>query len=208
MRLAITWQELGRRCRKLGTELLFFAVIIGVTFAARSAVADHYYIPSGSMEYSLLVGDRVLVDKTAYGLRIPFTEIEILEERSPARGEIVVFDSPESGVRLIKRVVGVSGDQLALVDGCITVNGERLESRESPGVELFGERRADLNLSSGGGRDLPVQVVPEGMVFVMGDHRGGSRDSRVFGLIPASDIYGRAFRLYFRSGEGLVWRPL
>ena len=99
-------------------------------------------------------------------------------------------------MRLIKRVVGVAGDQLALVAGRVAVNGERLESRESPGVELFGEHRAELNLSSGGGRDLRVQVVPEGMVFVMGDHCGGSRDSRVFGLIPASDIYGRAFRLY------------
>ena len=208
MRVAMTWQEFGQRCRKLGAELLFFAVIIGFTFAARSAVADHYYIPSGSMEYSLLVGDRVLVDKTVYGLRIPFTKIEILEGRSPVRGEIVVFDSPESGLRLIKRIVGIAGDHLALVDGRITVNGERLESRESPGVELFGERRAELNLSSGGGRDLPAHVVPEGMVFVMGDHRGGSRDSRVFGFIPASDIHGRAFRLYFRRGEGLVWRRL
>jgi len=204
----MTWQEFGKRCRKFGAELLFFAAIIGFTFAARSALADHYYIPSGSMEYSLRVGDRVLVDKITYGLRVPFTEIEILEGRSPERGEIVVFDSPESGVRLIKRVVGVAGDQLTLIDGRITVNGRRLESRESPGIELFGGHRAELNLSSGGGRDLPVQVVPEGMVFVMGDHRGGSRDSRVFGLIPESDIYGRAVRLYFRSGEGLVWRPL
>ena len=144
----MNWQEFGQRCRKFGSELLFFAVIIGFTFAARSALADHYYIPSGSMEYSLMVGDRVLVDKTSYGLRIPFTEIEVLEGRSPRRGEIVVFDSPESGVRLIKRVVGIAGDQLALVDGRITVNGERLESPEAPGTEMFGEHRAEVKLES------------------------------------------------------------
>ena len=92
------------RLRSLAKEGLTLAAVIAFTFAARSTFADHYTVPSGSMEQTLQVGDRVLVDKTAYGVRIPFTELEIVQRYEPARGEVVILDSPTSGVRLIKRV--------------------------------------------------------------------------------------------------------
>ena len=122
---------MSSKLRKIGSELLILASVIVFSLAARSVIADHYYIPSESMEYSLLVGDRVLVDKRVYGLRLPFTNIEVLEGRSPERGEVVIFDSPESDVRLIKRVVAVEGDRVEVVDGKLFINGERLPAGTS-----------------------------------------------------------------------------
>lgn len=196
------------RLRRIGSELLILAAVIFCSLAARSALADHYYIPSESMEYSLHVGDRVLVDKRAYGLRVPFTDVKITEGDFPQRGEIVVFDSPESGVRLIKRVVAVAGDRIEVREGKLIINGERLESPTAADLEVFGEREAQLNLRGGGGPDMEPTVVPEGKVMVMGDNRGNSRDGRAFGFISKDEIYGHAFRLYYRRGEGFVWKPI
>ena len=196
------------RLRRIASELLILAGVIVVSLAARSALADHYYIPSESMEHSLLVGDRVVVDKTAYGLRIPFTGVKLLEGAAPQRGEIVIFDSPESGVRLIKRIVAVGGDEVSVRRGMLTINGKRVESETAAEVEVFGDRLALLNLKAGGGPDMEPTVVPVGKVMVMGDNRGNSRDSRAFGFIPIEDIYGHAFRLYYRRGNGFEWRPI
>jgi signal peptidase I len=201
-------QEGGSRLRRIGSELLILAAVVVVSLAARSALADHYYIPSESMEHSLLVGDRVVVDKTAYGLRLPFTQFKLLSGSAPRRGEIVVFDSPESGVRLIKRIVAVGGDEVSVRQGKLTINGKPIESERAESIEMFDDRMATLNLSSGGGPDMAPTVIPPGKVMVMGDNRGNSRDSRAFGFIPVDDIYGHAFRLYYRRGEGFVWRPV
>lgn len=199
---------MSSRLRRIGTELLILAAVVVVSLAARSALADHYYIPSESMENSLLVGDRVLVNKTAYGLRIPFTDIKLLERGSPQRGEIVIFDSPESGVRLIKRIVAIGGDEVRVERGRLIINGESIESENAADIEVFGERIAPLNLGAGGGPNMDTTTVPEGSVMVMGDNRGNSRDSRAFGFIPVDQIYGHAFRLYYRRGDGFVWRPV
>lgn len=199
---------MSTRLRRFGSELLILASVVIVSLAARSALADHYYIPSESMEHSLLIGDRVMVDKTAYGLRIPFTDIKLVEGASPERGEIVIFDSPESGVRLIKRVVAVAGDTVEVHAGKLTINGVRMESDTAADLEVFGERQATLNMAAGGGPDMEPTVVPAGTVMVMGDNRGNSRDSRSFGFIPENAIYGHAVRLYYRRGDGFVWRPI
>jgi len=199
---------MSSRLRRIASELLILAGVVVVSLAARSALADHYYIPSESMEYSLLVGDRVLVDKTAYGLRIPFTGIKLIQGTPPERGEIVIFDSPESGVRLIKRIVAVAGDEVEVDNGKLIINGERMESDNAADLELFGERQAELSLRSGGGPDMDLTVIPAGRVMVMGDNRGNSRDSRAFGFIPVDAIYGHAFRLYYRRGDGFVWEPI
>jgi signal peptidase I len=111
-------------------------------------------------------------------------------------------------VRLIKRVVAVGGDRVEVRNGRLWINGESLESKNAADLELFGERQAQLNLTGGGGPDMEPTVVPDGTVMVMGDNRGNSRDSRAFGFIPKDDIYGHAFRLYYRRGDGFVWRPI
>lgn len=181
-------------------------LLLGI-FAVRSSLADHYYVPSGSMEFTLMSGDRVLVSKAAYGLRIPFTKFELTDGNGVGRGDVAIFDSPRDGTRLIKRIVGVGGDTISLNAGYLSVNGVLLAQNFEP-VELFDEHVAPLNLEDGGGPDIDQQFIPEGMVLAVGDHRGSSLDGRYFGLVPESDIYGKALAVYRRKDEGFVWRPL
>jgi signal peptidase I len=189
----------------LKQEAISLAIVLAAVTAARSSLADHYYVPSGSMENSLVPGDRVFVDKTAYGFRIPLTKIDLFGSRTPERGEIAVFDSPRDGTRLIKRIVAVGGDVVNLVDGKLAINGTPLGDTE---LEHFGARAATLNLDDGGGPDLRDLVIPTGMVLAIGDHRGNSLDGRFFGPIPETELFGRAVAIYYRSGDGFVWKPL
>jgi signal peptidase I len=186
---------------EIGSLLMVLVLVTG----ARSSLADHYYVPTGSMEYSLLPGDRVVVDKTAYGLRIPLTKIDLFGGRAPVRGDIAVFNSPRDGKRLIKRIVAVGGDEVTLEDGQLSINGRPLGDRE---LEDFGGREALLNLRDGGGPDIGNLVVPVGMVLALGDHRGDSVDGRYFGLIDQRELFGRAIAIYYRSDDGFTWLPL
>ena len=181
-------------------------LVVGI-LAARSTLADHYYVPSGSMEYTLIAGDRVFVDKRAYGLRLPFTTIDLTRGESVQRGDIVIFDSPRDGTRLIKRVVAVGGDDVVIRDGHLSINGERLASLEDNNVELIGEKIVHLNLTDGGGPAL-AGVIADGMVLAIGDHRGNSLDGRIFGAVSEDEIYGRAVAIYYRRGAGFGWRDL
>jgi signal peptidase I len=193
------------------SELTSLAIVLAAVTAARSSLADHYYVPSGSMEYSLMPGDRVVVNKMAYGFRIPLTKIDIFGSSTPGRGEIAVFDSPEDGkTRLIKRIVAIGGDHVSVVNGQLSINGQPLGDRK---IEHFGEREAFLNLTTqmsynqGGGPNFEADVPP-GMVLAMGDHRGNSNDGRKFGFIDERELFGRAVAIYYRSGEGFTWKPL
>ena len=187
------------------SELISLAIVLAAVTAARSSLADHYYVPSGSMQYTLMDHDRVVVNKMAYGFRIPLTKIDIFGSSTPERGEIAVFDSPEDGsTRLIKRIVAIGGDHVLVRNGQLSINGEALGDRQ---VEHFGERDALLNLRSGGGPDIEIDVPP-GMVLAMGDHRGNSNDGRKFGLIDERELFGRAVAIYYRRGEGFTWMPL
>jgi len=191
--------------RREGRQLLVLLVLLAV---ARTSLANHYEVPSGSMEHTLMPGDRVVVDMSAYGLRVPFTDVVVVPRDQPARGDIVVFKSPRDGVRLIKRVVATGGDRVALVDGRLSIDGRALAEPGPGDAERFGRRIARLNLDMGGGPDIDGLVVPPGQVLVVGDHRGNSADGRYFGLVPASALYARAVGVFWRSGEGPVWKAL
>jgi signal peptidase I len=204
------------------SELVSLAVVLAAVTAARSSLADHFFVPSGSMEYTLMPGDRVIVNKMSYGFRIPLTKIDLFGSSTPQRGEIAVFDSPEDGTtRLIKRIVAIGGDRVSVVDGQLSINGQPLGDRS---VEHFGERDALLNLTSqthynrGGGPNFE-EVVPPGMVLAMGDNRGNSNDGRKFGFISEKELFGRAVAVYYRSNgcswvnvpciiDGFTWKPL
>lgn len=188
------------------TELPQFLLFVALLLAARSSLADHYYVPSGSMEYTLMSGDRVVVDKRAYGLRVPFTDIKLAPGGSVSRGEVVIFDSPHDGTRLIKRIVAVGGDEFLIRDGRIVLNGRTLG--DTGNIEQFGTRTAKLNLQHGGGPDAYLRQVPPGMLLAVGDHRGNSFDGRMFGLVAEDDVYGRAIAVYFRRDQHFVWKPL
>lgn len=184
------------------------ALLILLLLAGRSSLADHYFVPSGSMEYTLMPGDRVVVDKTAYGIRIPFTKIDLVDVRKPRAGEIAVFDSPESGVLLIKRIVAVGGDHVALVGGRLWVNRKPVAAGDGTTAELYESRIAELNLEHGGGPDISGMVLPEDTVLALGDHRGNSHDGRFFGLIPERELYGRAVGVYYSRRDGFQWKKL
>ncbi len=201
--------QTGRRRRfgRVIRELGILALLLGGILSVRSSLADHYVVPSGSMQHTLQPGDRVVVDKRAYGLRLPFTKVQLAEVNAVARGDVVIFDSPADGTRLIKRIVAVGGDHVRLRDGHLTVNGRPLSEPGQSGAEAFGTRLVLPRLDNGGGPDF-VTTVPEGMLLALGDHRGNSRDSRYFGAVPEREIYGRAIAVYYRRDEGLVWRDL
>jgi signal peptidase I len=159
------------------------------------------------MEYTLLPGDRVFVDKRAYGLRIPFTNLELTQGDPVRRGDIVIFDSPRDDVRLIKRIVAVGGDNVLIRDGHLAINGKWLASAGNDEIEQIGDKVVQLNLADGGGPDLSIRI-DDGMVLAIGDHRGNSADGRVFGAVPENEIYGRAVAVYYRRESGFIWRGL
>lgn len=198
----------GKIQRWMRTELPQIALMLVLLAAARDSFANHYYVPSGSMEHTLEIGDRVAVDMRAYGVRLPFTDVQLIATGKPERGDIAVFDSPQDGTRLIKRVAAVAGDEVELVDGRLSINGVSLETIDGKDTEVFRNHRATLNLSHGGGPDIHGLIVPDGQVLMLGDARGNSIDGRFFGLVPVDELYGRAIAVYHRRGEGFAWRRL
>jgi signal peptidase I len=176
--------------------------------AARSSLADHYYVPSGSMENTMFAGDRVFVDKTAYGWRIPYTKIDVIGGARPKPGEVAVFDSPADGILLIKRIVAVGGQVVSLRDGHLFVDGKSMAPNGAGAEEVFASHLAALNLADGGGPAIDRLVIPEGKLLAIGDHRGNSLDGRYWGLIDERELYGRAVAVYYRKGEGFVWKKL
>jgi signal peptidase I len=192
------------RRREWATLALFLLLLA----LARTSLANHYQVPSGSMEPNLRPGDRVVVNMLAYGLRVPFTDVELIDRGEPQRGDVVVFKSPDDGTRLIKRVVAVGGDRVALIDGRLWIDGQPLHDANASDIEHFGDRDVPLDLRHGGGPDIFDTTVPQGMALVLGDHRGNSRDGRYFGLVPMASLYGKAVAVYWRTGEGPGWTKL
>jgi signal peptidase I len=189
-------------------EIRQLLLMVLLLTAARASFANHYQVPSSSMENTLFPGDRVAVNMMAYGVRFPFTDTDLIAMDQPARGDIVVFDSPSDGTRLIKRVVAVAGDTVELTRGRLRINGRALSDDTEPDVEIFGERRSALNLERGGGPDIPSLVVPAGKVLVLGDYRGNSADGRFFGWVSADQVYGKAVAVYYRRDQGFTWKKL
>ncbi len=199
---------MARIKRWLRSEWGQLAILVLLLLAGRSSLADHYFVPSGSMEFTLMPGDRVVVDKTAYGIRIPFTTIDLINMDRAQPGEIAVFDSPENDKLLIKRIVAVGGDRVDLLNGRLWLNGERLAKSATAAVEEFDHRMVRLNLDDGSGPDIRGLVIPDDKVLVLGDHRGNSRDGRYFGMISERELYGRAISVYYSRKEGFQWKRL
>jgi len=192
-------------------QLLSIVAAALVAVTARSVLADHYTVPSGSMLPTVEEGDRIVVDKRAYGLRLPFSEVYLLESDGPASGDVVVVASPVDGTTLLKRVVAGPGDVVEVRGGRIFLNGEPAhisDSAESGLVKTLSGRAHPIHLDRGGGPDYGPERIAEGRYLVMGDNRGDSHDGRIFGLVHRGAIRGRAHAVYWSEEEGLAWRPL
>lgn len=195
--------------KKLVSQYGGVVMAAALVLCARGSLADHYYVPSESMLPTVEIGDRIIVDKRAFGLRVPATSFYLLEFGDPKRGDVVVLSSPGDGPVLLKRIVGLPGDDLEVRDGRLIVDGELLPV-ETKGDRLY-EKLDDVthrvSFALGGGQDWGPTKIPPREYLVMGDNRGGSRDGRVFGLIPRDILLGRAVRMYLHSGDW-VWRPV
>jgi signal peptidase I len=197
------------RWRRWLRELAITAAFALVLLSARSSIADHYVVPSGSMLPTVEIGDHILVNKTSYGLRVPFTRSTMAELSGPDPGDVIVLDDPEEdGKTLLKRVIAVPGDRVAVHAGHIDINGTPVpvEHRNDGDHELLGNADHLVDFTRGGGRDLDDTTIPDDKYLVMGDNRGDSRDGRYFGLVDRSAILGRAVRVYWRGG--FVWKAL
>lgn len=172
-------------------EAILIAVILAVFI--RTFVVQAFKIPSGSMLQTLLIGDHILVSKFIYGIKMPFTGKVLIPIKSPKRGDIVVFKFPnDPKLDYIKRVVATAGDTVEIKDKKVFINGKVPEKR-------YGEFTDPYILPpSQGPRDNfgPI-TVPEGDIFVMGDNRDSSYDSRFWGFVDLHAVRGKAFIIYW-----------
>jgi len=205
-------------------SLLLF---LGLMLMFRSAVADWMQVPTGSMNPTIVEGDRILVDKAAYGLRVPFTNVRLSHGGDPQRGDIVIFPSPKDGMTLVKRVVGLPGDTIAMHGERLAINGKPLDyaptqsdaDDELP-IATRGEQREYFSEALGEAthaimvlprrnamRTFGPVTVPQGQYFMMGDSRDNSEDSRYFGFVSRETIVGRAYRVAYSLDADRWYRP-
>lgn len=232
------------RRASLGRAIGSFAGAVLLILTLRWAVAEPYVIPSGSMFPTLLIHDHILVNKLAFGVRVPFTKRWLVKFAQPRRGDVVVFRSVEDdGFFMIKRVVGLPGDTVALdAEARLLINGQALDRTpleyEVPGensgevanqdpyyrvtpADIGGEfkifdffeetlegrkHRGMQNRGSYRWPEEPFQVPP-GEVFLMGDNRDNSRDSRTWGSLPVDNLLGRASFVWLSCTQTLKTAP-
>lgn len=175
-------------------------VFLGIFLLFRIGIAEANWIPSGSMEPTLPIGDYLVVDKTAYGLSLPFVDKAIVQWDTPKRGDIITFDPAHTSDRLIKRVIGLPGDSIQVRGGVTYLNGEALAINYQNGLiteELNGKR---YQTTPAWPAQFGPVVVPPGNLFVMGDNRANSADSRFWGFLPIERVRGKAsYRLFTLS---------
>ena len=218
--------SLRNRAGKILAANRALLIFFGVMMVFRSAFADWMLVPTGSMNPTIVEGDRILVNKMAYGLRIPFTMMRLTQGEDPKRGDVVIFPSPKDGTTLVKRVVGLPGETVEMRDERLFINGVAIDYSAS------SENDADLpqatrthrhefvaeNLNE---RPHPIMTlpdrpaarnfgptrVPENQYLVLGDNRDNSEDSRYIGFIPRDAIYGRAFGVAYSLDADRWYRP-
>jgi signal peptidase I len=186
-------------------EAIIIAILIAVV--VRTFVVQAFKIPSRSMVPTLLVGDHILVNKFIYGVKVPFLRKTIIPITNPQRGDIVVFIYPNDRSKdYIKRVIGVSGDKIEIKNKIIFINGKQYSDAYgiySDNVIYPGSMQPRDNFG-------PVTVPPESL-FVMGDNRDESADSRFWGFVDLKDVEGKAFIIYWswnREETNLRWQRL
>ncbi|AOZ01714.1 signal peptidase I [Cupriavidus sp. USMAHM13] len=199
---------------KLWKENKGLAAFLFLMVLFRGAIADWNVVPSGSMLPTLRIGDRILVDKMAYDLRIPLTHQRLAYLSQPQRGDIVTIDSAAAHTLLVKRIVGVPGDTVAMRDNVLYINGERASYQplDATAANVAPDAGAAYFTEAVGGMAHTVRLsplapsprrsfgpvpVPAGQYLMLGDNRDNSADSRYYGFFPREEIMGRTRRVAF-----------
>ncbi|MCB1644277.1 MAG: signal peptidase I [Pseudomonadales bacterium] len=187
-----------------------FFPVLAIVLVLRSFLAEPFQIPTGSMIPTLQIGDFIVVNKFAYGVRLPVLNTLVMEVEEPRSGEVMVFIPPHVNEYYIKRVIGTPGDRIRYEDKTLYINGIEQPQKfiaQMPGYTVLEETTNGVPhlIHKRAGRDEPPRewVVPEGMYFMMGDNRDNSYDSRGWGYVPEENIVGKAFAVWFHWGDGL-----
>lgn len=188
--------------REYFEALLIAGIFLGFT---NTFLVKTFYIPSSSMEDTLLVGDHLFVNRFVYGQATTPLEERLFPQRAVERGDVVIFRSPEDPtIDMVKRCVGMPGDEVRVIDKELYINGEWVDDSD------FAEHR-DPRVLDGRRDNFGPITVPEGQYFCMGDNRDNSNDSRFWGTVPARFVKGRALLVYWSFGgetsDG-TWRGL
>jgi signal peptidase I len=214
------------RLKKLLADNKGFLFFLFAMIVVRSAVADWYGVPSGSMYPTLLIGDRIVSDRLAYDIKIPFTDIIVKHIADPERGDIVTFSSPQDGLRLVKRVIAVPGDVVEMHGEELTINGVKasydsasgeVATRLTPDYEglqmvlnerILGSERSIIVMPRRMAlRTFGPVTVPSGQYLMLGDNRDNSRDSRYIGFVKRELITGRVERIAFSLDTSKYYLP-
>ena len=194
---------------------------VAVALFIRIVLFEAFEIEGPSMQPTLLNGDRVVVAKFLYGLFLPFTHEALVTWGMPNLGDVVIVNSPADGIDIVKRVIGLPGDTIEIRDDVVIRNGTPLVRRnlgpcrdaqarreiDTGDCEWFedivGERTFRTSHAIHGGvSNFPPRQVPDDHIYIMGDHRDRSNDSRFFGPVPISRVKGRALFIYWSSDPG------
>ena len=219
-------EEVAAAIEELSTEPLvieyaksFFPVLV-IVLILRSFLMEPFQIPTGSMIPTLEVGDFILVNKYAYGVRLPIIGTKIIEVDDPDRGEIMVFIPPHENKYYIKRVIGLPGDTVRYEDKNLYINGELIDQEYVRPITVdtsIGDLAGTLFTETINGVEHAIQhigaagrrrarttwVIPNGHYFMMGDNRDNSSDSREWGAVPEHDIVGKAVAIWMHKQPGL-----
>ena len=174
------------------TESLLIAALIA--FFVRGFIIQAFKIPSGSMEPTLLVGDHLLVNRLSYVMKVPFTDIVLLNLGRPERGDVVVFRYPVDRTKdFIKRVIAKEGDTIEIREKVVYLNGQKMNDPHA----FFAEKDSIIPAAFAPRDNFGPVTVPKDSYFMMGDNRDRSLDSRFWGFVNKNDLVGRALVLYF-----------
>lgn len=220
--------DLTRKLRKIWLDWRGFVLFVAVMLLFRSAIADWNHVPSGSMKPTILTGERIVVDKLAYSLRVPFTLARIAQWSDPERGDIVTFLNPVDGRQFIKRVIGVPGDTVELRRNRLIVNGveatyETLTDEECADLKIRPSRAHRILRETILGQSRTIMVmrypndpgytsfrrftVPDGEYLMLGDNRDNSGDFRRIGPVARERILGRAHGVAFSLDYDNYYAP-
>ncbi|GAA6135279.1 signal peptidase I [Oceaniserpentilla sp. 4NH20-0058] len=181
-----------------------FFPVLALVLVLRSFLVEPFQIPSGSMEPTLIKGDFILVNKFAYGFRLPVLGTKVIEVDDPQRGDVMVFIPPHDPRYFIKRVIGLPGDHIRYINKKLYINGEPVPTelvsaspQTTPRLKTFTENDYPIQQYLGApSRGDGEWVVPQGHYFMLGDNRDNSGDSRFWGFVPDENIVGKAFAVW------------